>query len=273
MKTIITSIVLYQHHFEDTQPTLTSLLASPLTSKIILVDNGGCSWATKLNNPRIAYLATPRNGGFGYGHNLAIRRYAPECDLFLICNPDISFDVSEYEALITEAQQRPEGLLVPKIVYPDGSEQYGRRLLPTPLDLFARRFLPLLAERLDRRFMLLDYDICEPSFIPFLSGSFMLFKSPVLLALGGFDERYFMYLEDIDLSRRCAERFGNCYLPDIHVIHAHQQASYRNPKLRNIHIQSAIHYFNKWGWLFDGGRRRLNRQCLTGLAGQRLGKS
>ena len=273
MKQITTSIVLYQHQPADIQPTLTSLLASPLTDKIILVDNGGCGWAAELNNPRIEYLAAPHNGGFGYGHNLAIQAYAAQSDLFLICNPDISFEISEYEALISEAQQRPEGLFVPKIVYPDGSEQYGRRLLPSPLDLFARRFLPSLAERLDRRFMLLDYDIRQPSFIPFLSGSFMLFKSQALLALNGFDERYFMYLEDIDLSRRCAARFGNCYLPAIQVIHAHQQASYSNPKLRNIHIQSAIRYFNKWGWVLDNGRKKLNRRCLESLKGQRKSKS
>ena len=176
MKTVITSIVLYQHQADEIQPTLTSLLASPLTDKIILVDNGGCSWAAELNNPRIEYLAAPHNGGFGYGHNLAIQAYAAQSDLFLICNPDISFEISEYEALISEAQQRQEGLFVPKIVYPDGSEQYGRRLLPSPLDLFARRFLPPLAERLDRRFMLLDYDIHQPSFITYLSSRFMLFK-------------------------------------------------------------------------------------------------
>lgn len=272
MNKIIISIVLFQHQPADLQPTLNSLLASPLTGQIILVDNGGCGWAAELNNPRIEYLAAPRNGGFGYGHNLAIRRYAPQSELFLICNPDISFDTDHYETLIKEARQRPEGLLVPKIVYPDGSEQYGRRLLPTPLDLFSRRFLPPLAEYLDRRFMLLDYDIRQPSFIPFLSGSFMLFKSQALLDLNGFDERYFMYLEDIDLSRRCAEQFGNCYLPNCVVVHEHQQASYVNPKLRNVHIRSAIRYFNKWGWLLDNGRKTLNRRCLRSLEGQQKNK-
>ena len=269
---LITSIVLYQHQQQDIQATLDSLLTSPLTNKIILVDNGGCCWAAELNNPRIEYLAAPLNGGFGYGHNLAIRRYAQESDLFLICNPDIRFETADYETLIHGALQRPEGLFAPKVVYPDGRDQYGRRLLPSPLDLFARRFLPSLAERLDRRFMLSDYDITQPSFIPFLSGSFMLFKSSALLALGGFDERYFMYLEDIDLSRRCAERFGNCYLPNCVVVHEHQQASYSNPKLRNIHIQSAIRYFNKWGWLLDNGRKTLNRRCLRSLEGQQKTK-
>ena len=272
MKKVIISIVLYQHTLTDIEPTLSSLLASTLTNKIILVDNGGCGWADELNNPRIEYLAAPRNGGFGYGHNLAIRRYAAESDLFLVCNPDIRFDTTDYETLIREALQRPEGLFSPKVIYPDGRDQYGRRLLPSPLDLFARRFIPSLAERLDRRFMLLDYNITQPSFIPFLSGSFMLFKSSVLLSLDGFDERYFMYLEDIDLSRRCAERFGNCYLPNCVVVHEHQQASYSNPKLRNIHIQSAIRYFNKWGWLLDNGRKTLNRRCLRSLEGQQKTK-
>ena len=268
MNTIYASIVLYNHTLAEIEPTLQCLLSSNTTKTIILVDNGGCEWAAHTGNSRIKYIKSPKNGGFGYGHNQAIRQYAVESDFFLICNPDIYFNPNQLDQLLAEAENRPEGLFVPKIVYPDGSDQYGRRLLPTPLNLFARRFAPAWANKLDQKFMLLDYDITRPSFIPFLSGSFMLFKSSALLALGGFDERYFMYLEDIDLSRRCAEQFGNCYLPHIQITHAHQQASYKSKKLRNIHIQSAIRYFNKWGWLLDSDRIKLNKRCLESLNGQ-----
>ncbi len=268
MKITYSSIVLYHHTAEEIEPTLHSLLSSSAVNSVILVDNGGCGWAAHTGNPRIKYIQSPQNGGFGYGHNQAIRKYAAESDFFLICNPDIYFNPKQLEQLLLEAITRPEGLFVPKIVYPDGRDQYGRRLLPSPLNLFARRFAPAWSNELDQKFMLLDYDITRPSFVPFLSGSFMLFRSSALLSLGGFDERYFMYLEDIDLSRRCAEQFGNCYLPHIVITHAHQQASYKNKKLRNIHVQSAIRYFNKWGWLLDSGRRKLNKRCLESLNGQ-----
>ena len=71
-----------------------------------------------------------------------------------------------------------------------------------------------------------------------------------------------MYLEDIDLSRRCAEKFGTIYYPLVAVVHHHEQASYKNVKLLKAHLQSAIKYFNKWGWFFDPSRDQLNAKCL-----------
>ena len=105
------------------------------------------------------------------------------------------------------AQSRPEGLFLPKIVYDTGEDQHGARLIPTPLNLFARRFSPSFAKKLDQQYLLKDYSLNQPYFVPYLSGCFMLFCSMALLKLGGFDERYFMYLENFDLSRRCAEKF------------------------------------------------------------------
>lgn len=104
--------------------------------------NGGCEWANHLDNFKIIYLKSPKNGGFGYGHNLAIKRYAKYSEFFLICNP----------------------------ACPD---------------------------------------------------CFMLSCSMALLKLGGFNERYFMYLENFDLSRRCTEKFDNYYVPTVIIYHKH----------------------------------------------------
>jgi len=66
--------------------------------------------------------------------------------------------------------------------------------------------------------------------------------------LGGFDERYFMYMEDVDLVRRCASLGKVKYLPKMTVVHEFSKGSYHNPKLLRYHVCSAIMYFNKWGW-------------------------
>ena len=84
------SIVLYHHTYQDIQKTLNSLLGTTNCQNIILVDNGGCEWANYLDNSKIIYLKSPKNGGFGYGHNLAIKQYAKYSDFFLICNPACS---------------------------------------------------------------------------------------------------------------------------------------------------------------------------------------
>lgn len=263
---IFCSLVLYHHSLADIQATLGSLLRTDSIDKIILVDNGGCDWAHQLEHTKIVYIKAERNGGFGYGHNLAMHKYAHLSDYFLICNPDIDFDPKELEKLLEVANSSSAGLYSPKIIYPDGTEQFGQRLLPTPLNLFARRFLPAyFSNNLDNRYLLKTLTIERPASIPNVSGSFMLFNSDCLLALGGFDERYFMYMEDIDLSRRCAQRYGVLYVPSVCVIHEHQQASYKNKTLLRAHVISAIQYFNKWGWVFDKLRKKINRDTIAKL--------
>lgn len=259
---IITSIVLYKHSYSDISVTLNCLIESDYIHKIILVDNDNSDWASNFNHEKVIYLKSEGNFGFGYGHNLAIQRYAAESTLFLICNPDIRFEQSAFNQLAEFALQREEGLFLPKIKFENGENQFGARLLPTPLNLFARRFSKQLATKLDQSYLLKSFDLKQPIFAPYLSGCFMLFDSKKLLALKGFDERFFMYMEDIDLSRRCAEKFGNIYYPLVEITHIHEQASYKNSKLFKAHLRSAIQYFNKWGWIYDTKRILLNKKCL-----------
>lgn len=260
MKKVIASIVLYKHTYEELRPTLESLLSTSYIEKIILVDNDNSNWANNLTDQRIIYLKSPGNLGFGYGNNLAINQYAKESQYFLICNPDIIFESTEFEKLVDFADTQSAGLYFPKIVTQNGENQYAGRLLPTPLNLFARRFSPKLGEKLDTEYLLKNLDLSKPSAIPAVLGCFMLFSSEKLLALNGFDDRYFMYLEDIDLSRRCHKLYGNCYFPLATVTHLHEQGSYKSSKLLKIHIKSTIQYFNKWGWFFDSERNQMNQK-------------
>lgn len=255
------SIVLYHHCLADIQSTLDSLLCSLSVKKVILVDNGGSEWGKDFLHEKVVYLKSSKNGGFGFGHNLAIQQYASQSEFFLICNPDVYFAGQDLDKLYDIAKSQPHGLFSPKILSPDGSNQYGQRLLPTPLNLFARRFLPKLAQKLDDDYLLKAIKFDKPSFVPVCSGCFMLFRSSALRQLNGFDDRFFMYMEDVDLSRRCAIKFGNCFVPNVSVYHEHGQGSYKNSLLLKYHIQSAIQYFNKWGWFLDTDRDRINHRC------------
>ena len=87
----------------------------------------------------------------------------------------------------------------------------------------------------------------------------MFFRASVLAELGGFDERYFLYFEDIDLSRRAAERYLTVVFHDCVAYHHWQRGAYRDRRLFVVLIQSARRYFNKFGWFFDSKRRQLNR--------------
>jgi GT2 family glycosyltransferase len=88
----------------------------------------------------------------------------------------------------------------------------------------------------------------------------MLFRKEALDKAGLFDERYFMYMEDIDITRRVHQHFKTVYYPSVHIYHGHARESYRINKLLFTHIKSAIRYFNKWGWFFDAERREVNRR-------------
>lgn len=260
---IISSIVIYKHSYKDLEKTLNSLINNSFIDKIIIVDNDISNWANKFINQKIEYIKSAGNIGFGSAHNIAINKYASKSKYFLICNPDIYFEQEQFNTFIDFVLNNKSGLYLPKIIYPDGQNQYGARLLPSFFNLFSRRFSPKIAKKLDNEYLLLKYNINKPIFAPYLSGCFMLFDSNALLDLCGFDERFFMYMEDIDISRRCAEKYGNLYFPNATVIHKHEQGSYKNNFLLNAHLKSAFQYFNKWGWLIDTYRTKQNLKCLS----------
>ena len=143
------------------------------------------------------------------------------------------------------------GQLMPKVVNPDGSQQYLAKRLPSPLDVFGRRFLPewMIARR-NKRYELRDLDLTRPVNAPYLSGCFMMLRTKAAVEAGLFDERFFMYPEDIDLTRRIHRNT---------ITHAHARSSYNNKHMLRIHIQNMCLYFNKWGWLFDKERRLFNQ--------------
>jgi hypothetical protein len=101
--------------------------------------------------------------------------------------------------------------------------------------------------------------------IPWLSGCFLLARTSQLEKIGGFDERFFMYMEDIDLSRRSLRHFKNIFYPHVTIQHFYEKGSYKSRKLTIIHLISAIRYFNKWGWFFDRQREIINQDALKKL--------
>ncbi|MGK5922051.1 glycosyltransferase family 2 protein, partial [Klebsiella pneumoniae] len=83
--------------------------------------------------------------------------------------------------------------------------------------------------------------------------------------LNGFDERYFMYLEDVDLCRRALQLTKIYYCPETTIVHVFNKGSYKSKLLLWYHIRSAITYFNKWGWFFDKKRYAYNESALRNI--------
>lgn len=154
----------------------------------------------------------------------------------------------------------------PNVIYPDGTMQYTCRLLPTPINLIFRRFLPRwLVERTDDRYLLKFNDHKKEMNIPYHQGSFMFFRTACFHIVGLFDERFFMYPEDIDITRRMHKHYKTMFWPGVTIVHAHRAASYKSKKMLIIHMKNMIKYFNKWGWIFDSERKQWNRNLLKEL--------
>ena len=185
-------------------------------------------------------------------------------EFHLVMNADVCWQGDVVTPMVDYMRGNPDvGMMMPKVRYPDGMLQYANRMLPTPWDVFAKRFLPArLTRRRMRRYLLADIDHDLPLDTPYLLGSFLLFRMKALQAEGLFDERFFMYPEDIDITRRIHEHWRTLYWPEAEIIHKHAAASRRSRRMLRIHITNMIRYFNKWGWLIDPKRRRANRRLL-----------
>lgn len=259
------SIVLYHPNWEqEVLPLVEELLRVKCLHKLYLLDNSEAREVypkTVIKHSKLRYMHMPSNLGYGRAHNVALRESAyRRIDLHLVLNSDIRVKAEDIDAMHDWMMVNPQvGQLMPKVLNPDGTQQYLAKRLPTPLDVFGRRFLPawLMAKR-NKRYELRDKDMERPINAPYLSGCFMLLRTQAAVEAGLFDERYFMYPEDIDLTRSIHRNWLTLYYPEWTIVHDHAQASYKNKHMLRIHIQNMCSYFNKWGWLFDRERRLFN---------------
>jgi len=267
-KSLNISIVLYNSDFDQIANLVKKLHTSNCLNKIYLIDNSSIR-NDVFANCGANYIFTGKNLGYGAGHNIAIQKTIDEgVKYHLVLNPDIYFESEVLTHLLDYADQNEDtGLIMPNIEYPDGQPQHLCKLMASPFDLLGRRFIPfkkwIISRNLLYELRFTDYN--QIMRVPSLSGCFMLLRTAVLSKIGGFDERFFMYCEDNDLSRRIGQVSKTIFYPHITVTHDYEKGSYKDPKLLRYHITSAFKYFNKWGWFFDKERKRINKETLLQL--------
>jgi len=261
------SIVLYNHTVSEIAPLIETLRKSVIVSNVFLIDNSPVE-NTDFKTFDVNYHFVGKNIGYGAAHNIAIRHtLLKKLPYHLVINPDISFD-SDILLKIEEFMNNNSdiGLLMPKILYPNGEIQYLCKLIPTPFDLIFRRFLPKKwTNKRTNTFELRDSGYNQLLEVPYLSGCFMFLRAEAIRETGMFDERFFMYPEDIDLTRRIHRHFKTVFYPGAIVVHNYAHSSYLSFRMLFIHIFNMIKYFNKWGWIIDHERRRVNRETLKQL--------
>lgn len=261
------SIVLYKHSLAEVALLVGNLREPSMVSCIFLIDNSPV-YNSEFSMLPVTYIFNNKNLGYGAAHNIAIRKTIDQkLPYHLVVNPDITFDPIILKNIVNFMDNNSDiGLLMPKVYYPNGEIQYLCKLLPTPADLIFRRFLPRKwAQKQIAKFEMRAWGYNRTMDVPYLSGCFMFLRTEAVRQAGMFDERFFMYPEDIDLTRRIHRKYRTVFYPEVSVVHQHAQGSYRNLKLLFIHVWNMIKYFNKWGWLFDKERREVNNETLEQL--------
>lgn len=263
------SIVLYNNAATDISAAISSVLNNALVSKLYLIDNSETDALKQLTaDKRIKYIFNNKNLGFGNAHNIAIAKSSEASLYHLILNPDVKFASGVIEEVFSFMEKHKNiGQLMPNVYYENGERQKLCNLLPTPADLLGRRFFPGMqwAKNKNERYELKDFGYKKCANIPNLSGCFMFMRNEALKKTGGFDKRFFMYMEDVDLTRRMHKIAETIFYPYTSIIHGYEKESYSNPVLLKHHIYSAIKYFNKWGWLIDKQRTAINNKTLAAL--------
>lgn len=265
---ITASIVSYHHHPREIRKIMDCVLAAPV-DKLFIIDHSSNDRLRELErvSKRVRYIHSI-NRGYGAGHNIAIREAIElGATYHVVVNPDIYFENGVLERLGEYMDKNKDvGQIMPKVYYPNGDLQCLCKLIPTPLDLIFKRFLPyFIIKKRVNKFQLRFTGYDKIMNVPYLSGCFMFFRISVLQEIGLFDERFFMYPEDIDITRRIHEKYKTIFFPDVFIIHAHAAASRTNLKMLKVHILNMIKYFNKWGWYFDSGRKIINKKVLKDL--------
>lgn len=260
------SIVVYNTPDEELRKVLTSAFADAI-EKVYVIDHSpaprGYDWLSDIGDTE--YI-THENTGYGAGHNVGIRRAMEEgAKYHAVLNPDIYWEGRVVEELADYMDSHPyTGMMQPRVLNPDGSLQYTCKLSPTPFDLIIKRFLPSwMTRRRMHRFQLEDTGYRKIMNVPYMHGCFMMMRLEALRDCGLFDERFFMYPEDIDITRRLHARWRTLLYPKASIYHVHAAASRHNGRMLRIHITNMIKYFNKWGWLHDPQRREFNRRLLA----------
>lgn len=172
--------------------------------------------------------------GFAANHNQAFTHATGQ--YFCVLNPDIRLNSNPFDALISCMEATSSGMVAPVVRGKNGDIEDSARRFPTPLKILCKVFRQCKGS---------DYVIhIDPVFPDWVGGMFMLFKREVFERLDGFDERYFLYYEDVDLCARLrltGHELALC--PAATVTHLAQRSSHANFKYFFLHLSSMLRFF------------------------------
>ena len=251
-KTDVTLAIVSYHNAEDIYPAVHSIekyTSDSIKKKIIIIDNANEPEEFRElveQYPDVLYINPGENLGYARGNNYVLSQL--DSRYHVIANPDILFTE---DALLKIIQYMDEtegvGMVIPKILGDDGQILPIYRKELTVFDLFIRRYSKNIFKRRIASHTLSDKDYSKPFQVPFGQGSFLVIRTDLFRQLNGFDENFFLYVEDADFCKRVNRYSKLMYYPGASVLHKWQRASATDKNLLKAHVRSAHYYFKKWG--------------------------
>lgn len=195
----------------------------------------------------VKVIRQTENLGFGGGHNIALGENLGK--YHAVINPDIELDCDVLAHLVDVMENNEDiALIAPKILSADGTEQYLPKRHPTFRYLFLGRLAKLggVFKKIRKEYTREAENLHTLTDIEFCSGCFFLIRTEIFRKIGGFDGRYFMYMEDADLSREVLKYGRVVFDPGVAVRHLWKRESAKKIKFLFIHLSSAFKYLKKW---------------------------
>lgn len=216
---------------------------------IVVVDNAsrdGSLDAVVVADPEVRTIQTGANLGFGRAANRGAA--VTTTPLVLVCNPDTVLEPGCVDALVKRMDEDPQlGILGARIENPDGSVYPSPRRFPNMVDAFGHAFLGMVLPRnaFTRRYRMLDADRDVASGdVDWVSGSCFIARREAWDAVRGFDEAYFMFVEDVDLCwrvKRAGWRVG--FEPSARVMHVQGVSVDQHPyRMLAAHHRSLLRF-------------------------------
>lgn len=219
-----------------------------ITLNLYVVDNNSTDNTIELikkNFPDIIIVKSKVNNGFGYGHNTVIpflnSKYHAIINPDIIINNDVLTNLSEYLN-----KNEDIGMVAPRVILPDGSIQITGMRYPTWKAVISRNLPFKIFTSSLREYEMADVDLSKPTKVECASGCFLFIRTCLFKELKGFDENFFLYFEDADLTRRVNEISSTIYYPYETIYHMWDRASSKSYKYKLIIIQSFLKYRKKW---------------------------
>jgi hypothetical protein len=256
-------VVVNFHSKEPLRRLFASAVEHPIaaTHEYIVVDNSAGDGVAEWLGVEMAHVRLLSNGSnVGYARAVNQGIEAARGEHILVLNPDILFSEGGVDAALDYLRARPEcGLVGAKLLDPGGDVQRSARRFYTLKTILLRRtplgrLMPQHPEL--RAHLMLGDDLSKPGPVDWVMGAWMLVRREALEAVGGMDERFFLYFEDVDWCYRMWEAGFEChYLPDATFVHEYQRSSTRAGRSMLHHVRSFLGFYDKWGALIYVAKR------------------